>query len=188
MIGGRGGEPLVLVMMGVSGCGKTSVGKALAERIGCVFKEGDELHPAANVGKMKAGHPLNDADRAPWLDAVAGWIAARERAGEWGVISCSALKRAYRDRLRRAGAERLRFVLLDPDEATLKARLVHRTGHYMPASLLASQLATLECPAPDEAVLRLEGTGGVDEACDKVMAWLNVESGDGDGHTGQARL
>jgi len=174
-------------MMGVSGCGKTTVGRALAERIGCAFKEGDELHPASNVAKMKAGHPLDDADRAPWLDAVAGWIAEREGAREWGVISCSALKRAYRDRLRRAGAERLRFVLLDPDEATLRARLEHRRGHYMPASLLDSQLATLECPDPDERILRLEGTGSVDEACDKVMAWLRSENGDG-GHTDQARL
>lgn len=139
---------MMVLVMGVSGSGKSSVGVALAARLGVPFLEGDALHPAANVAKMAAGVPLDDADRAPWLAAIAAWIAAH--AG--GVVACSALKRAYRDRLR-VTAPGLRLVALLPPAAVLAERLGHRRGHFMPGSLLASQLATLEAPGADEEAL-----------------------------------
>lgn len=133
-----------VVVMGVSGSGKTTVGAALADALGLPFVDGDELHPAANVAKMAAGIPLDDADRAPWLDAVGAVLAAGPV-----VAACSALKRAYRDRLR-AAAPALELVFLDGSRELLASRLVARPGHFMPASLLDSQLATLERPSPDE--------------------------------------
>ncbi len=138
---------MVLVVMGVSGSGKSTIARPLAERLGWDFEEGDELHPAANIAKMKAGHPLTDADRGPWLLAVRGWINGELDAGRSGVITCSALKRAYRDRLRRDG---VRFVFLQGAEAMIRERVKARTGHFMPVSLLDSQFDTLEPPTPDE--------------------------------------
>lgn len=140
-----------VVVMGVSGCGKSTVGRALAGRLGVPFIEGDELHPAENVARMRAGIPLTDADRAGWLEEVAGALAAQPAA----VVSCSALKRAYRDRLRRA-APALRLVHLQGAPETLQARLAARVDHYMPASLLQSQLDALEPPADDEGAIRLD--------------------------------
>ena len=136
---------MMVLVMGVSGSGKSSVGVALAERLGVPFLEGDSLHPAANVAKMAAGLPLDDADRAPWLAAIATWMKDRTD----GVVACSALKRAYRDRLREA-APGMRIVALLPPPDVLAERLGHRRGHFMPGSLLASQLATLEVPGDDE--------------------------------------
>lgn len=133
-----------VVVMGVSGTGKSTVGRALAAELGLPFVEGDDLHPPANVAKMAAGIPLDDADRAPWLDRVAAELAARPC-----VVACSALKRAYRDRLR-AAAPDLALVFLDGDPATLAERVGARSAHFMPVSLLDSQLATLEPPTPDE--------------------------------------
>ena len=132
-----------VVVMGVSGSGKTTVGEALAERLGWRFIEGDSFHPEENVAKMSAGIPLDDNDRAPWLKALASEIARDEAAGRPSVIGCSALKRAYRDILR-SGAPRVRFVHVHGDRAVLADRLSHRAGHFFPASLLDSQLATLE--------------------------------------------
>jgi gluconokinase len=163
----------VVVVMGVSGSGKTTLGSRLADALAMPFEEGDSLHPPANIAKMKAGAPLTDADRAPWLDAVAGWIEGRAIDGRGGVVSCSALKRAYRDRLRRADAGGLFFVLLDPDAAVLRDRLVRRQHHFMPASLLDSQLATLERPTPDEGVLVLPGTDGVQASLGRALTWIN---------------
>ncbi|MGH6958704.1 MAG: gluconokinase, partial [Caulobacteraceae bacterium] len=137
--------PPVLVVMGVSGAGKTTLAKRLAARFGWTFQEGDALHPPANIAKMKAGHPLNDADRAPWLAAIGRWIDARAAAGEPAVVACSALKRAYRDTLAR-GRPQVRFVFIRLDEATIAERLAHRRGHFMPPSLLASQFDALEPP------------------------------------------
>jgi gluconokinase len=151
---GRGS--VVLVVMGVSGCGKTTLGQALAERLGWAFKDGDELHPPANIDKMKAGRPLDDGDRTPWLDAVGEWINAWLGEDRSGVVTCSALKRAYRDRLVR-DRPRVRFVFIDLDQETLVGRLARRRGHFMPPSLLASQLAELETPAADEPVIRVDG-------------------------------
>lgn len=162
----------VIVLMGVSGSGKTTVGEKLAERLHLDFQEGDDFHPASNIAKMRAGVPLDDADREPWLAALAGWIGREIAAGRSGVLSCSALRRAYRDRLRSAGGEHLRFVLLDPGEAVLRARLAERQGHFMPASLLSSQLATLERPTPDEQALVVSGDRSTAASVDAVVDWL----------------
>jgi gluconokinase len=137
---------MIVVVMGVSGAGKTTVGRALAAALAWPFVEADELHPAANLAKMSRGEPLDDDDRAPWLEAV----ATRMRALEDGVVACSALRARYRDRLR--VRPDVRFVLLDVPEALLAERLTRRKGHYMPASLLPSQLATLE-RTPDVLVV-----------------------------------
>lgn len=138
--------------MGVSGSGKTTVAVPLAARLGWPFQEGDALHPAANIAKMAAGVPLDDADRAPWLAAIDAWIDARAQAGEAGVVTCSALKRAYRDQLRR-GRPQVVIVYLQGSPAVIAARLALRHGHFMPPTLLASQLATLEPPTPDEGAI-----------------------------------
>jgi carbohydrate kinase (thermoresistant glucokinase family) len=143
----------VLVVMGVSGSGKTTVATRLVERLGWDFAEGDDFHPAANVAKMAAGQPLTDADREPWLAAIALWIDAELQAGHRGVITCSALKRRYRDQLRRPGVH---FVYLRVTRPELERRLTSRSGHFMPASLLDSQLAALEPPAADEAALTVD--------------------------------
>jgi gluconokinase len=147
--------PLVLVLMGVSGCGKSTVAALLAGRLGWAFEEGDALHPQSNIDKMAAGHPLTDADRLPWLERVAEWIETRLDAGENGVISCSALKRAYRDLLDRRG-EGVCFVYLAGDEETIAVRLTTRGGHFMPPGLLDSQFADLEEPGPDEPAIRVD--------------------------------
>ena len=136
--------------MGVSGSGKTTAGEALAAALGVPFEDGDALHPAANVAKMAAGIPLDDADRAPWLDAIGAVLAAGPV-----VVACSALKRAYRDRLRVAAPD-LELVYLEVDRATLLDRMTHRT-HFMPPTLLDSQLATLEPPAAEEHALVMDG-------------------------------
>jgi gluconokinase len=141
--------PTAIIVMGVSGSGKSTIGQALADELGWAFRDGDAFHPAANVEKMRAGAPLTDADRWPWLDAIAAHVAKLEAEGSHVVIACSALKRAYRDRLRQGGAH-LRFVHLDGSFDLIDARMKARTDHFMPPSLLESQFATLEPPAPDE--------------------------------------
>lgn len=148
-----------LVIMGVSGSGKTTVAVLVAARLGLPMGEGDDFHPPANVAAMAAGRPLTDADRAPWLAAIRAWITARDEVGESTVVTCSALRRAYRDRLRE-GPGRVRFVHLDVPEPVLERRLAERHGHFMPASLLESQLDTLEALEPDEdgVVVRVSGS------------------------------
>jgi gluconokinase len=136
----------VIVVMGVSGSGKTTVGTALAEQLGVEYAEADTFHPRANIDKMTAGHALTDEDRAPWLESIAEWIRQHQEAG--GVVTSSALKRRYRDVLRTGG--RVWFVHLDGDRAVLAERMKTRTGHFMPVSLLDSQLADLEPLQPDE--------------------------------------
>jgi gluconokinase len=150
--------PVFVVVMGVSGSGKTTVGKGIAERLHWRFQEGDELHPRANVEKMSRGEPLTDEDRWPWLEAIGAWLDTRGDAGESAVLTCSALRRTYRDRLR-SGRAGVRFCHVDVDADTLHERLQRRRGHYMPASLLASQLATLEPLGEDEpgVVVAAEG-------------------------------
>jgi carbohydrate kinase (thermoresistant glucokinase family) len=145
--------PPVLVLMGVTGCGKSTVGGVLAGRLGWDMGEGDDLHPAANVAKMAGGHPLTDEDRWPWLAVVRGWIDEHIAAEQPGVITCSALKRSYRDILRN---EHVVFVHLHGTREQLLARLAARHGHFMPASLLDSQLADLEPPGPDEQALQID--------------------------------
>jgi carbohydrate kinase (thermoresistant glucokinase family) len=146
--------PPRLVIMGVSGCGKSTVGQRLAQRIGVPFLEGDSLHPPRNVALMAAGTPLTDEDRAGWLDTIATRLSSLGPE-EGLVVSCSALKRAYRDRLRLATPD-LRFVHLHGDRALLAERLQARRHDYMPPTLLDSQLRTLEIPTSDEAVLTLD--------------------------------
>lgn len=150
-----GKTPRVLVLMGVSGCGKTTVAALLAGNFGWDFEEGDALHPQSNVEKMHAGHPLTDEDRWPWLEKVAGWIEAQLEAGKDGVVTCSALKRSYRDILNRRGSG-VFFVYLAGSQEVIKARLAARHGHFMPSSLLESQFADLEEPAADEPALRVD--------------------------------
>ena len=147
-------RPLVVVM-GVSGSGKTVVGSALAEALGGRFAEGDRFHPAENIRRMSAGLPLRDEDRWGWLDAIATEISEAERRGETLVVSCSALKRIYRDRLRLA-SRNLRFVYLELGRDIAAARVAARKGHFMPASLIDSQFAALEPPVPDESPLTLD--------------------------------
>jgi len=142
-----------LIVMGVSGCGKSTVGSMLGIRTGIPFVEGDTLHPPRNVALMAAGTPLTDEDRAGWLDDIASRFGALE-ADTGLIVSCSALKRSYRDRLRAACPD-LRFIHLHGDKALLEQRLQYRTGHYMPPSLLTSQLQTLEPPSSDEPAITL---------------------------------
>jgi carbohydrate kinase (thermoresistant glucokinase family) len=139
----------VLVLMGVSGCGKTTVARLVAAAHGVPFQEGDALHPPANVAKMSQGHPLTDEDRWPWLHAIAAVIDDWRAAGQSGLVTCSALKRAYRDILigQRPDA---RLVYLRGDKALIAERMAKRRGHFMPPALLDSQFATLEEPGPDE--------------------------------------
>ena len=137
--------------MGVCGCGKSSVGKGLAEYLGCDMIEGDAHHPPANRAKMTAGTPLTDDDRWPWLDRIAGEMQARHGAGRSAVVACSALKVAYRDRLRASGTDPV-FVHLSGDAQMIRARMAARVGHFMPPGLLDSQLATLEPAAEGETL------------------------------------
>ncbi len=148
-------KPQVLVLMGVSGCGKTTVAAILAGRLSWPFEEGDALHPPANIAKMEAGHPLTDEDRAPWLRKVADWVDERIAAGEHGLITCSALKRSYREVINRRGAGVV-FVYLHGSRETIASRLMARHGHFMPPSLLDSQFADLEEPAADEPAIRVD--------------------------------
>lgn len=146
-------HPPVLVMMGVAGCGKSTVGGVVAGRLGWDLGEGDDLHPEANVAKMASGHPLGDDDRWPWLALVRAWIDERVVAGNPGIITCSALKRSYRDVLR---SDHVVFVHLTGTREQLLARLAARQGHFMPAALLDSQLADLEPPGPDEQAISVD--------------------------------
>ena len=159
--------------MGVSGAGKSTVARMLAGELGWDFAEGDDLHPPANVAKMAAGQPLTDADRAPWLEQVASWIDAEIGAGRCGVITCSALKRAYRDTLRRP---EVLFAYLSVPRSELERRLVCRPGHFMPASLLDSQLAALEPPAADEQAIVVDAGGDPQRAVDSIRSRV-VEAG-----------
>jgi gluconokinase len=163
--------PTAVVVMGVSGSGKTTVAVELARRLGWEFAEGDDHHPAANVEKMRAGIPLDDADRAPWLRTLAAWIAERERAGTSCVLTCSALRRSYRDLLRE-GNDSVFFAHVDVPEQVLLERVTARTGHYMPPSLLTSQLATLEALGDDEPGITVPGTGEPGDVVDAIAAAL----------------
>ncbi len=146
---------LQVVVMGVSGCGKSTLGRALALEMHATFLDADDFHPPENVARMRQGIALTDVERAPWLEALAARLAQSCTSGEAVVLACSALKRAYRDRLR-AGAPRLALVHLTGTEALLAQRIGARHGHYMPPTLLASQLATLEAPDADEHAITLD--------------------------------
>ncbi|MGW8065667.1 gluconokinase [Streptomyces ziwulingensis] len=157
--------PHVVVVMGVAGTGKTTIGPLLAARLGVPYAEGDDFHPPANIAKMTAGTPLTDEDRLPWLDAIGGW--AHERAGLGGVVSSSALKRSYRDRLR-AAAPGVVFVHLTGSRELIEDRMSHRQGHFMPTALLDSQFATLQPLEPDEAGVAVDVTGAPEEIAERA--------------------
>ncbi|MFD3524097.1 gluconokinase [Streptomyces sp. NPDC058653] len=161
--------PHVVVVMGVAGTGKTTVGPLLAAALGVPYAEGDDFHPPANIAKMSAGTPLDDADRHPWLDAIGRW--AHGRAGLGGVVSSSALKRAYRDRLR-AAAPGVVFLHLTGDRSLIERRMADRKGHFMPTALLDSQFATLQPLGGDEAGVTVDVAGTPDEIAERGIAAL----------------
>lgn len=168
----------VLVLIGVSGSGKTTVGALLAGRLGWDFADGDDLHPPANVEKMASGQPLDDDDRRPWLANVADWIRSHVRSGRPGVITCSALKRAYRERLRADGVV---FVHLAGSRDVIRRRLVARHGHYMPATLLDSQFDTLEPPTDEPDVLSIDIGPAPSEIIDHIIDLLGLPAIAGSG-------
>lgn len=162
-------HPHVVVVMGVAGTGKTTIGPLVAVALGVPYAEGDDFHPAANVAKMSAGVPLDDGDRWPWLDAIGQW--AHGRAGLGGVVSSSALKRAYRDRLR-AAAPGLVFLHLTGDRELIERRMSERRGHFMPTALLDSQFATLQPLGADEAGVAVDVAGTPEDITDRAVAAL----------------
>jgi carbohydrate kinase (thermoresistant glucokinase family) len=164
----------VLVVMGVSGSGKTTVAEGLSARLGWPFLEGDSLHPESNVAKMSSGQPLTDEDRWPWLELVADWVAERVAAGEDGIVTCSALKRSYRDVISR-DSDAVVFVHLTGERRTLEERMRTRTGHFMPPGMLASQLETLEDPSSDERSLRVAIEQEPDEIVEAVVSGLALD-------------
>jgi carbohydrate kinase (thermoresistant glucokinase family) len=170
-------KPSVLVVMGVSGTGKSTVAGLLAGRLGWELAEGDDLHPPANVAKMASGQPLNDEDRWPWLDKIAAWIKDRVNSGKTGVITCSALKRRYRDRLRGTG---VMFVHLHGDKELIAARMAARLDHFMPPGLLDSQFEALEQIEPDEnaVVLNLSADKTPQEEADEIIRRLGLRAED----------
>ena len=163
-----------IVVMGVSGAGKSTTGEALARRLGWPFIEGDAFHPAANVEKMHNGIPLTDADRDPWLHALAAELARFQAQGESSVMGCSSLKRAYRDILR-TGAPRVRFVHVHGTRGLLTERLANRSGHFFAPSLLDSQLDTLELLGPDEDGVVVDMALSVEEQVDLAIRLLGLE-------------
>lgn len=163
-------EKPLLVVMGISGSGKSVVGAALAQRVRVPFVDADDLHPPANIAKMTAGHALDDHDRHPWLETIGEWLADHENGG--GVVACSALKRKYRDQLRHH-SDRVDFVHLDGTREVIAGRQASRPGHFMPASLLTSQLQTLERLSPDEHGLVID----VDQSIDAIVEEYVDQSG-----------
>jgi gluconokinase len=159
----------MLVVMGVSGSGKTTVGRAIAARAGWPFLDSDDLHSPESIARMAAGIPLTDADRWPWLERIAEWIAAHR--GEPGIVACSALKRIYRDRLRAANPD-LRFVYLKATQQEIADRLAQRTGHFFPPTLAQAQFRDLQEPGPDENPITVPITRTPDEIVDRVLAEL----------------
>jgi gluconokinase len=166
--------PPVVVVTGVAGSGKTTVGAMLAGTLGWTYAEADDFHPAANLAKMASGHPLNDEDRWPWLNAIGDWIDARRAAHEPAIVSCSGLKRSYRDLLRR-GRPEVRIVFLAGSRELVARRLLARQGHFMKASMLDSQFAALEPPEPDEHVLTVPVEGTPPEVVDRIIAALELK-------------
>ena len=178
----RARDPIVLVLMGVSGCGKSTVAALLAGELDWPFEEGDSLHPQANIEKMAAGHPLNDEDRWPWLEKVAEWVEECLDAGRSGIITCSSLKRSYRDIINRRGSG-IEFVYLAGSKEVIAARLAARHGHFMPPALLDSQFATLEEPTPDEPSIRVEVGPPAAYLADQIREILQLD----DSTTGRAK-
>lgn len=166
---GSSGGPLVV--MGVSGSGKSTVGAALAQRLRVPFADADDFHPPANIAKMTAGHPLNDEDRYPWLERIGQWLADHAAGG---VMSCSALKRKYRDQLRKH-CPQATFLHLDGTPEVIGRRQASRPGHFMPASLLASQFETLQPLDDDENGVRIDVDQSIDSLVDQYVSWMGQE-------------
>jgi len=164
-------QAVIVIVMGVSGSGKSYHASRLAAATGWPFAEGDDYHSAANKAKMAAGIPLTDADRAPWLDTLHKVMLGWQRDGISGILTCSALKAEYRQHLT-DGIPNARFVWLDPPRAILAGRIAHRHGHYMPPSLLDSQIATLEPPTESPNTLRLDGAHPVEDEIKLILNWL----------------
>lgn len=182
------GPSYAIIVMGVSGSGKSTLGAALARHLRCDFLEGDAFHSADSVAKMRSGQPLDDEDRWPWLDRIAAGLHDAAMRDGTAVAACSALKRVYRDRLAQAVGMPLLFVFLETtDSRELARRLVHRTDHYMPASLLASQLETLEELGPDERAVTLDAEDAPDRLCADALAWIRREISAEVEMTGSAR-
>ena len=163
---------MVIIVFGVSGAGKTTVGRLLARELGWRFIEADDFHPAANIEKMRSGHPLTDKDRWPWLEELRQQIGRSLSAGENTVLACSALKRVYRDRLR--VSDEVKFVFLRGDYALVERQLRSRNGHFMNTALLQSQFDDLEQPQPDENVLTIELGRTPEEIVERIEAKLNL--------------
>ncbi|TDZ83112.1 Thermoresistant gluconokinase [Mycobacteroides salmoniphilum] len=166
-------SPPVVVVMGVAGVGKSTVAQALAQRLGAPCAEGDDFHPDANIAKMSAGIPLDDSDRWPWLQRIAVWMSERGREGSGAVVTCSALKRSYRDVLR-AGYPAAFFVHLSGGRALIGDRMSHRAGHFMPTSLLDSQFEILEPLQPDENGVVLDVGIGPEELVAEALRQLGA--------------
>lgn len=167
-------QPQFVIVMGVSGSGKTTLAEGIADAMGWTYVEGDDFHPQSNVDKMAAGTPLTDEDRWPWLRSIGTWIDEHEKDGRSAVITCSALKKSYRDLLRE-GRPNVRFCHVDPPEEVLRERLSHREGHYMPASLLPSQLATLEPLQPGEPGVVVHPDGNPDQVLAETLDALGLQ-------------
>ena len=168
-----GGDSDIVVVMGVSGSGKSTVAKGLSTTLGWEFAEGDAFHSGSNVEKMKSGVPLTDEDRWPWLEAIGDWISGKEGRGESAVVTCSALRRAYRDRLRH-DRPHVRFLHITAHEDVIRDRMQHRPGHYMPPSLLPSQLATVEPLEPDEPGVVITNEGSEGDVLDRALRALGL--------------
>jgi gluconokinase len=169
----RSAGPQAIIVMGVTGSGKSTLGAALARALDCPFLEGDDFHSPEAIARMSAGIPLTDDDRWPWLDRLGRAIDAKVVSHGIAVATCSALRRAYRDRLREAISAPVGLVLLDTDREELLRRMTERTHHYMPPSLLTSQLDTLERPQPDEWVIVLDARRPAAALCEQTLAWLS---------------
>ncbi len=165
----------ILIVTGVSGSGKSTIAGRLAARLGWVFAEGDDFHPAENIAKMRDGVPLDDRDRAPWLARIAAWIDERRVAGTPGIVTCSALRRNYRDQLAR-GRPEVVFVYLKISAARAAARVAERKNHFMPASLIESQFAALEEPCSAEAVIMIDADQRAQAIVDQIIARLESVS------------
>lgn len=184
MASDAGGSPSAIIVMGVSGAGKSTIAEALASRLAWRYEDGDKFHPPGNVAKMRAGQPLTDADRRPWLQAIADEIDRLSALGERAIIACSALKRAYRDILVH-GRNDVRIVYLKGTQQLIASRLARRKGHFMPPGLLTSQFNTLEPPGADERPITVSIDPTVDAIVENILRQLDLGAADAGASRGE---